>query len=104
MKNYIQAGDNITVAAPADVESGALVVVGALHGAATGSAKSGDPVTIVRKGVFEFAKLSEQAWSVGAKVYFDGALCTTVASGNALVGTAVADAANPSPTGLVVLI
>lgn len=105
MKNYIQAGENITVPAPADVTSGQGVLVGSLFGIATGNAKSGEDVTLSRKGVFELKKLSAQAWTVGAKVYWNDTAkeCTTVATGNTLIGVAVRAAADPSGTGAVVL-
>lgn len=55
------------------------------------------------RGVFDLPKTSAQAWTVGAKIYWDSAngLATTTASGNSLIGTALAAAANPSATGRV---
>jgi predicted RecA/RadA family phage recombinase len=103
MKNYIQPGDSITVIAEVKTKSGELVAVGNLYGVATADAEIGEPVTLVRKGVFDLAKTSAQAWTVGAKIYFDGTACTTVVSTNLLVGVSVAVAADPSATGLVVL-
>lgn len=105
MKNFIQPGDTITVPAPADVASGAGVLVGKLFGVASSDAKSGDPVEISRSGVYELAKTSAQAWTVGALIYFDGSKATTAdASGaNPKIGYALAVAANPSATGIVVL-
>lgn len=104
MRNYVQPGDTITVAAPADVASGAGVLVGDLFGIATGDAKSGEDVEIKTTGVFELAKTSAQAWAtVGLPVYWDAAnkVVTTVHSTNKLIGVNVADAANPSATGTV---
>lgn len=105
MKNFIQAGENISLAAPADVLSGGGVLVGSLFGVATADALSGEIVTIVRRGVFELPKISAQAWTLGAKVYWNDATkeCTTVAGGNILVGFAVQAAADPSDTGVVLL-
>ncbi|MFW8636705.1 DUF2190 family protein [Cribrihabitans pelagius] len=105
MKNFIQSGENISLVAPADVLSGAGVLVGSLFGVATADALTGETVTIVRRGVFELPKLSAQAWTVGAKVYWNDTAkeCTTVASGNTLVGLAVQVAADPSDTGVVLL-
>lgn len=105
MKNFIQAGDNITVTAPYDVTAGGGVLVGSLFGIAVGDATSGDKVTIVRKGVFSHAKTSAQAWTFGAKIYWDATnkVFTTTATSNTLVGVAVAAAANPSATGKVLL-
>lgn len=105
MKNYVQKGENITVPAPRDVASGEGVLVGNLFGIASNAALSGEKVTIVRHGVFDIAKLGAQAWTLGAKVYWDDTAfqATTVASGNTLIGLAVAAAADPSDTGVAVL-
>lgn len=105
MKNFIQSGENITLTAAADVASGSGVLVGSLFGVATGDAKLGDPVTIVRRGVFALEKTAAQAWGVGAKVFWNDTAkeCTTVASGNTLIGLAVQSAADPSDTGVVLL-
>jgi predicted RecA/RadA family phage recombinase len=103
MKNYIQNGDNITVIAAVKTASGDFTAIGNLYGVATADAEIGEPVTLVRKGAFELPKTSAQAWAVGAKIYFDGTVCTSVASTNLLIGVAVAVAADPSDTGLVVL-
>jgi len=105
MKNFIQPGENISVPAPADVASGAGVLVGSLFGVSTGAALSGESVTLVRRGVFELPKISAQAWTVGAKIYWNNTAkeCTTVTSGNTLVGLAVQAAADPSDTGIVLL-
>ncbi|MCX5571477.1 DUF2190 family protein [Kaistia nematophila] len=105
MKNFIQPGDTVTVPAPADVVSGAGVLVGKLFGVANFDAKSGDPVEISRSGVYELAKTSGQAWTVGALIYFDGSKATTAdnSGANPKIGYALAAAANPSATGIVVL-
>lgn len=105
MKNFIQSGVNVTVAAPYDVASGACALVGSLFGVASGDALSGDDVVLVRTGVFELAKVSAQAWTAGAKIYWDNTakLCTTVATSNTLIGVALEASANPSATGTVIL-
>lgn len=105
MKNYIQPGDNITLAAPYDVPAGGGALVGTVFGVAQAAAASGADVVLVRRGVFEMAKTSAQAWTVGAKIYWDNTnkVCTTAASGNTVVGAAAAAAANPSATGMVLL-
>lgn len=103
MKNYIQPGDSVTVPAPADVKSGDLVVVGDLFGVAQCSAKAGEDVEIATKGVFGLPKVSAQAWSVGAKVYYVAAdkNISTTATGNTFIGHATEAAANPSDFGAV---
>lgn len=104
MKTYIQPGDTVTVAAPADVASGAGVLVGDLFGIATGDAKSGEDVEIKTTGVFEVAKTSAQAWAtVGLPIYWDASdkVVTSTKSTNKLIGVNVQAAANPSATGTV---
>lgn len=106
MKNHIQSGKSLTVTAPADVLSGAGVLVGAMFGVAAHDAKAGEDVTIVRGEVFKLNKLSAQAWGQGVKVYWNNTAkeCTTVASGNTHVGYAAVPAVAPSATGIVALI
>ncbi|MDQ0301278.1 DUF2190 family protein [Ancylobacter polymorphus] len=104
MKNFRHHGNNIPVPAPAGgVLSGEGVVVGSLFGIASGDAAEGATVNIALIGTFELKKTSAQAWTIGAKVYWDAAnkVATTTASGNSLIGVAVEQAANPSATGLV---
>lgn len=105
MKNYIQPGENITLAAPYDVAAGGGALVGTVFGVAQGAALTGADVVLVRRGVFEMAKTSAQAWTVGAKLYWDNTnkVVTTAASGNTIIGAAAAAAANPSATGMVLL-
>lgn len=103
MKNFVQAGDNITVPAPAAVLSGDLVLIGSLFGIANAAAAEGADVVLATEGVFTLPKTSAQAWTVGAKVYWDAtnAVATTTASGNTQIGHAVAVAGNPSAIGTV---
>lgn len=102
-KNFIQPGDTVTVPAPADVTSGSGVLVGALFGVAAFDAKSGVDVELNTKGVYTLPKTSAQAWTVGAKVYWDGSKCTTAdgSGANTLIGHALVAAASPSATGVV---
>ncbi|PZQ82665.1 MAG: hypothetical protein DI549_10820 [Ancylobacter novellus] len=103
MQNYVQAGDTLSLLAPYAVISGAGAQVGQIFGVAVGDAANGAEVELKTKGVFELTKLSAQAWTVGALVYWDNTnkRCTTVATGNLLIGAATAIAANPSATGIV---
>jgi predicted RecA/RadA family phage recombinase len=103
MKNFIQRGEILTLAAPYDVASGEGLLVGAIFGVATSAALSGAAVETSVCGVHELAKTSAQAWTVGAKIYWDDTakVCTTVTTSNTLIGVAVAAAANPSAAGLV---
>lgn len=103
MKNFIQHGRSLPVPAPADVLSGALVVVGSLFGVAAFDALSGASVEIVTEGVFDLPKTSAQAWTVGAAIYWDAgnSVCTTTVGSNLKIGHAVAPANNPSAIGRV---
>ncbi len=103
-KNFIQPGDVMTIAAPADTVAGQLQHAGLLVGVAQGNALNGAPLEIATRGVFEVAKTSAQAWTVGAAIYYipSTKLATTATTtGNILIGVAAAVADNPSGTGLV---
>jgi len=93
------------VTAPAALSSGDGVLVGMLFGVAQTDAANAAQVQIVRRGVFTLPKVSAQAWTQGAKIYWDDTakLCTTVATANTVIGAAVLAAANPSATGTVLL-
>jgi predicted RecA/RadA family phage recombinase len=70
---------------------------------ATADAGNGATVEAQITGVVELAKVSAQAWTVGALIYWDNAarLATTVSTSNKLIGVATAVAQNPSSTGRV---
>jgi len=94
MQNYIQPGNNITVAAPVGgVTSGQLVVIGALIGVASTTQAAGANVEIVTGGVFEIPKVAADDIGVGDKLYWDAAQSKlTKAAGTGskpLVGVAV---------------
>jgi predicted RecA/RadA family phage recombinase len=103
MKNFVQPGETISLASPAAVISGAGLLVGSLFGVASGNAAIGETVDLVTRGVFTLPKVSAQAQTLGAKLYWDDAakLVTTVSAGNTLIGVAVEVAPNPSPTATV---
>jgi predicted RecA/RadA family phage recombinase len=72
MKNYIQEGRMITVAAPTGgVTSGDGVVVGALFGVATKTAAAGETVTLATDGVFDLPKLASAVIAAGDPVAWD---------------------------------
>jgi len=103
MKNFVQDDEVLSLTAPYAVVSGAGFKVGKIIAIATSGAASGAPVEGMVEGVFDLAKTSAQAWSVGDLVYWDDTnkLATTTATGNTLMGVATATAANPSATGRV---
>ena len=103
MKNYIQAGGNLTVIAPSGgVVSGGLYKVGAIIGVAATTEVAGDPVVLKTEGVFDLKKTSAQAWAVGDPVFMNTTtrdLTNVSATGLVLVGLATEVASNPSSTG-----
>lgn len=88
MKNHIQKGDVITVAAPYALASGQGVKVAGLFGVAAVDASTGTSVEVVRKGVFDLTALQSDGGAQGARAYWDDAArrITTTAGGNVLVG------------------
>lgn len=90
MRGYIQPGNTITLPAPYAVASGDGLLVGAIFGIATGSAAINAEVETLIDGVVELRKAPSQAWSIGARIYWDNAarLATTVIASNTLIGAA----------------
>ena len=90
MKNYVQPGNTITLTAPYAVTSGDGLLVGSIFGIASGDAALNDPVEAALVGVFDITKVGSQAWTVGAKVYWDDTnkRITSVATSNTLIGVA----------------
>jgi predicted RecA/RadA family phage recombinase len=81
------------------VVSGQFIVVGALAGVCQHDAKNGAPVEVTLDGVWSLAKAAV-AITAGQQLYWEGVggTVTTVAAGNALIGAAVAAAADTAPT------
>lgn len=72
MKNYVQAGDILTLTAPYTAVSGSLVHVGEIVGVAAGDAASGAPVVIDTRGVFNLTHaVTNTAAAIGAVAYYD---------------------------------
>jgi predicted RecA/RadA family phage recombinase len=98
MKNYVQEGRTITVAAPTNVTSGQLVVVGSIVGVAAFDAASGADVEVVTQGVFELPKVATNVIVQRDKLYWDAGqarLTKTAGTGSKpLVGLAVVAAGN----------
>ena len=105
MKNYVQSGDLITVAAPYAVSSGQGVMVGSLFGVATCDAANGTNVDIMTEGVFDITALTSDTGTVGAKMYWDNAnkRLTTTATSNTLVGVLAAAKGGSDTTARVYL-
>jgi predicted RecA/RadA family phage recombinase len=99
MKNYIQPGDAIDVAAPVGgVVSGRGVMIGSLFGISSVTAAAAEMVSIDVEGVFSVAKLSTDVMAVGAKVNWNDTTkqLQNAAGDLAAVATVVEAAGNPS--------
>ena len=72
MKNFVQPGNAITVAAPAILTSGDGVLIGSLFGVAATDAASGADVEIATTGVFDLPQeATTDTFAVGAAVEWD---------------------------------
>lgn len=103
-EKYVNAGATLTaIAGSGGVVAGGFYIVGAAFGVAAVSAAENEEYTLTLGGVFELAKTSAQAWTLGAAIYWDNtnSVMTTTSSGNTKVGVAAAAAANPSAIGRV---
>ncbi|KZY30541.1 hypothetical protein A3731_00740 [Roseovarius sp. HI0049] len=105
MKNYIQAGNVLTAAAPAGgVSSGDPVQIGNLFGVAATDAEAGADVEIAVTGVFALPKAAVSA-SAGDVAFFDasaGDVTTDDDTGaNNRVGIFTEDAASGAATARV---
>lgn len=105
MKNFVQPGETVSVAAPYAVASGGGALVGSLFGVATATAANGADVELVTEGMFDLAKATGAgtAFTVGAKAYWDNTnkVVTPVSSGNTLIGVATLAASTSDTTGRV---
>lgn len=91
MKNYVQPGNSITLAAPYAVTSGDGLLAGSIFGVASADAASGETVEVTLVGVFDLKKVASQTWTAGDKVYWDNTNkeATKTATSNTLIGVAV---------------
>lgn len=89
-------GNYIPVPAPYAVSSGDGVLIGALFGVAQSDAAAGATVVIKTTGSAWLKKAGSQAWNVGDRIYWDNTnkRCTTSATGNTLIGAAIAAVGN----------
>lgn len=90
MRNFIAIGNTMAVIAAASIKSGDGVLQGAIFGVAAHDAASGDDLILNIGGVYELPKAPSQAWTIGAKVYWDATakVATTAATDNTLIGVA----------------
>lgn len=95
MKNFVQRGDVLPLAAPAAVKAGDVVIVGDFIGIAATDADLGEEVEVEMKGVWSIAKKTGDAVTPGAPIWWDAAAkrATTTEGANARLGTATKAAA-----------
>lgn len=104
-RTFVQPGKVITLTAPSGgVVDGTPVQIGQILAIPTTTVAATLPFEGEVEGVHNLPKVSAQAWTEGALIYWDNSakLCTTVSTSNLRIGIAgFGGAANPSPTGLV---
>lgn len=104
MKNFIQHGKMLTLLAPANLLSGAVVIVGSIVAIAAHDAAVNTPVEAATEGVFDLPKTAPEVWAQGAAVYWDAGTskATTVGTGNLpLIGVATEAALSAATIGRV---
>lgn len=91
MKNFVAIGDKVQFTATATVNAGECVAVSTLIGVCAATVYSGQTGIANLVGVYRLKKTASQAWTLGAKVYWDATNkeATTTSSGNTLIGAAV---------------
>jgi predicted RecA/RadA family phage recombinase len=96
---FVQQGDSVDFVASSDVNRGDVVVQGDLVGIATADVANGATGTITVEGVFDLTRDPAAAITAGEKLYWDAVNLRAVrtATGNKLIGKAVADA-DPATT------
>jgi len=102
-RNFIKSGDVLTLTAPSGgVVSGAAYLIGSLLVVAQNTAAQGNEFEGKTTGVFALPKATGQAWTQGAKVYWDNTAknFTTSSTDNTLAGVAAVAAASGVSTGL----
>ncbi len=97
---FVHDGLSIDYTPGADIAAGDVVVQGDLVGVAKLEIKSGKPGALAVDGVFDFAKNTGVAYTVGQLLYWDDTanVVTTTATGNKLIGKVVRAAASADTT------
>jgi predicted RecA/RadA family phage recombinase len=88
---FIQRGEVMTYVAPAGgVTVNVPLLIGSLLVIPRNTAAAGALVDVDTTGVFSVTKADSQAWTIGAKIYWDDTAknFTTTATANTLVGSA----------------
>lgn len=97
---FAHEGAAIDYTPGADVAAGDVIVQGDLVGVARFDIKSGVLGALAVVGVFDFAKATNVAYTVGTILYWDDAnnIVTATATGNKAIGKVVRAAATTDPT------
>ena len=102
MKNSIQDGDVLALAAPYAVSSGGGALIGSIFGVAVTTLANAEVGNFQLKGVHDLAKstAASSGGSQGAKAYFitSTKLVTAASSGNTLIGVFTATCADADAT------
>ena len=97
-RNYLHDGERMTVVAPANGNSGDVVIVGQFFGIAETSPVSGQNVVIRTGGVHTLRKLTgaSTSYTQGANLFWDatGQNVTISATSNTRIGLAAVGASN----------
>jgi predicted RecA/RadA family phage recombinase len=99
VKNFVQDGNIVTLAAPVTVASGAGLLVGTLFGVAAYDALVGADVEVAVTGVYNLPK-AVGALTQGQKIYWDNTAknVTGTVGTNTFIGCAVLPAASGDAT------
>lgn len=104
MQNYLGSGDVLRLSsAPAPLNSGQGLLVGAMFGIVLASVAEGQPYVLWLRGIYQLPKNAAEVWSCGVVIYWDNInlVATIMADTNTKIGVASAAAANPSNFGNV---
>lgn len=99
----ISRGEAMKFTAGADLTSGQGLLLGAIFGVVAGAVLSGATGVLLLTDVHELPKATGQAWTVGAKLYWDDTAkkVTTTSTSNTLIGIAWVAAASGDTVGQV---
>lgn len=104
MRNFVQSGNVITLAAPTGgIAAGDGHQAGQFFGVATTSAAAGEQFELQLSGVFDLPKASGEVWTPGELLYWDSASeeVTAVSGVRMLIGACSGNAAAEDTTGPV---
>ena len=102
MKNSVQEGDVLALAAPYAVASGGGALIGAIFGVAVTTLANAEVGSFQLEGVYSLTKstAASSGGAQGAKAYFIAStkLVTAASSGNTLIGVFTATCADADAT------